>query len=186
MTHTLRLLTVFAIWLSITFAAQAQDPSSVNGVQKQAKKIVTDTQDKVEEIAEKVDESQSAQEVSAGLLEPVYALAVYFSSFPAFYGMAFALMVAGVISFSLQLVFAKLVVLSKGSLSIKEILSDLLGLAISLVGLVLTTQAATENSNFTASAFAVLSATALGGLAGLIFYRWGQSLEVQAAEGRRK
>ena len=75
MKHTLSLLTVFAVWLAVAFAAQAQDPSSVNGVQKKAKKIVADSQDKVEEFAEKVDESQDAQEVSAGLLEPIYALA---------------------------------------------------------------------------------------------------------------
>ena len=61
--------------------------------------------------------------MSAGILKPIYALAEYFS-FPAFHWIAFAIMVAGVVSFALQLVLAKLVVLSKGSVSIKEILSD--------------------------------------------------------------
>ena len=181
----LHLIAVFAVWLSVALTAQAQDPSSENGVKEQAEKIVAGTRDNVEEIAKKVEESEKAQEVSAGILKPIYALAEYFS-FPAFHWIAFAIMVAGVVSFALQLVLAKLVVLSKGSVSIKEILSDALGLAISLVGLVLTTQAATENSNFAESAAAVLSATAVGGLAGFIFYRWGQSQEVQAADGRRK
>ena len=90
----------------------------------------------------------------------------------------------GVVSFALQLVLAKLIVLSKLGLSLTEILSDALGFAISVVGLVLTTQAATENSRFTASPFAVLSATAAGVVVGFIFYLWGQSQEVQAAKGR--
>ena len=66
------------------------------------------------------------------------------------------------------------------------ILSDALGLAVSLIGLVLTTQAATENSNFTKSAFAVLSSAGVGVVAGIVFYWWGQRQELQAAEGRRK
>jgi hypothetical protein len=94
-------------------------------------------------------------------------------------------MVAGVVSFALQLVLGKLVVLSKFSISPSEILSDALGLAVSIIGLVLTTQAATENSTFTASAFSVLSATGVGALVGFIFYLWGQRQELQAVAGRR-
>src|SRR5690606_29809677 len=97
------------------------------------------------------------------LLKPIYWLAEKFA-FPTFYWLAFAAMVAGVVSFALQLVLAKLVVLSKFSLSPTEILSDSLGLVVSVIGLVLTTQAATENSTFTQSAFAVLSAAAIGAL----------------------
>jgi len=52
--------------------------------------------------------------------------------------------------------------------------------------LVLTTQAATENSTFTESPAAVLSATAAGAIVGIILYWWGQSQEVQAVEGRKK
>ena len=63
--------------------------------------------------------------------------------------------------------------------------SDLLGLVISLLGLVLTTQAATENSTFTSSPAAVLSAAVVGALAGLIFYVWGQSTEFAAARRAR-
>ncbi|MCH7990587.1 MAG: hypothetical protein IID46_15710 [Planctomycetes bacterium] len=185
MKHMLYLIVVFAVWLSVSLTVEAQDSSSENSVTEQAETIAAGTRDKVEEIAKDVDESERAHEVSAGILRPIYALAEYFS-FPAFHWIAFALMVAGVVSFALQLVLAKLVVLRKGSISIKAILSDALGLAISLVGLVLTTQAATENSNFAESAAAVLSATAVGGLAGFVFYRWGQSQEVQAADGRRK
>jgi hypothetical protein len=140
--------------------------------------------EKLDEIAGEVDRSEEAQEVTAGILKPIYALAETFS-FPAFHWVAFAAMVAGVVSFGLQLVLGKLVVLSRMSLSLSEILSDALGLVVSLVGLVLTTQAAAENSTFTTSAFSVLSATAVGALAGFIFYVWGQRQELQAVEGRR-
>jgi hypothetical protein len=94
-------------------------------------------------------------------------------------------MVTGVVSFALQLTLGKLVVLSRMSLSPAEILSDALGLVVSLIGLVLTTQAATENSEFTASAFAVLSAAAAGVILGFIFYLWGQRQELQAVKGRK-
>jgi hypothetical protein len=82
-------------------------------------------------------------------------------------------------------VLAKLVVLTRFGFSLTEILSDALGLAISLVGLVLTTQAAAENSSFTSSPFAVLSASLVGFIAGFVFYWWGQKHEIQAVEGRR-
>jgi hypothetical protein len=102
-----------------------------------------------------------------------------------FHWAAFAIMATGVVSYALQLVIGKLVVLSRLGFSPAEILSDALGLAISLVGLVLTTQAAAENSTFTQSPAAVLSATATGLVCGFIFYRWGQSQEVQATIARR-
>ena len=104
---------------------------------------------------------------------------------PAVHWVAFAVMVTGVVSFALQLVLAKLAVLLRFGLSLTEIFSDALGLVISLTGLVLTTQAAAENSNFTQSPAAVLSAAAVGVLAGLVFYWWGQSQEIQALEGRK-
>jgi len=143
-----------------------------------------DAEEKVDEFTEEIDRSEEAQKVSAGILRPVYALAEAFS-FPAFHWLAFSVMVAGVVSFALQLVLGKLVVLIKRGFSFTEILSDALGLVVSLVGLVLTTQAAAENSTFTTSAFAVISATGVGGLVGLVFYVWGQRLELQALEGRR-
>jgi hypothetical protein len=61
-----------------------------------------------------------------------------------------------------------------------------LGLVISLVGLVLTTQAAAENSDFTASAAAVLTSALVGVVAGVVFYLWGQSHELAAVRGRRE
>jgi hypothetical protein len=139
----------------------------------------------VEGVVDQVDASPQAQEVTTSILAPVYSLAETFS-FPAFHWLAFAVMVTGVVSFALQLALGKLVVLSKFSLSPTEILSDTLGLAVSLIGLVLTTQAATENSTFTASPSAVISATVAGGLFGLLFYVWGQRQELQAVEGRRR
>jgi hypothetical protein len=137
------------------------------------------------EFVDQVDQSAKAQRVKSSILAPIYALAQRLS-FRAFHWVAFAAMVAGVVSFGLQLVLGKLVVLSKLSLSVTEILSDALGLFVSLVGLVLTTQAATENSAFTESSLAVITSAAVGGLVGLVFYVWGQRQEVQAALGRKQ
>jgi high-affinity Fe2+/Pb2+ permease len=67
------------------------------------------------------------------------------------------------------------------NLNVKEILADALGLLISLVGLVLTTQAATQNSGFPENAIAVVSATVVGAILGLVFYWWGQKMEFLAA-----
>lgn len=139
--------------------------------------------DQVQEIGQTLNESGQVQEISKGILNPIYQLAEYID-IPTFYWLAFAVMVAGVVSFAFQLVFAKLLLLFKGSLNIKEILSDALGLVISLLGLVLTTQAATQNSDFPQSPLAVVSAAAVGALVGLVFYWWGQKQEFQAADGR--
>jgi uncharacterized membrane protein len=185
MRNLLGVLAVCTLWFSTAVAAQAQEPTNENAVDEQPQQIATDAREKVDEVAKKVNESEQAQEVSAGILKHIYNLAEYFS-FSAFHWLAFALMVAGVVSFALQLVLAKLILLAKMSFSLMEILSDALGLVISLVGLVLTTQAATENSNFTQSPAAVLSATVVGAVAGFIFYLWGQSQELRAHEGRMK
>ena len=162
-------------------AEQAPEDQSVA---ERAEAIVDDTQEKVDEIAHRVDESEKAKEISAGILQPIYTFAEYLS-FPAIHWLAFAIMITGVVSFALQLVLAKLVVMFRFGLSLTEIFSDALGLVISLVGLVLTTQAAAENSNFTQSPAAVLSATLVGAVVGFIFYWWGQSHEIQALEGRK-
>ena len=138
----------------------------------------------VQEIAEKVNQNEKAQEVSAGILKQIYLLAERMES-PMFHWAAFALMVTGVVSFALQLVLGKLLVLAKLSLSLTEILSDAMGLAVSLVGLVLTTQAAAQNSTFTTSPAAVLSATGAGVLLGFFFFKWGTSQELSAVDGRR-
>ncbi|MFG0334815.1 MAG: hypothetical protein ACF8TS_15780 [Maioricimonas sp. JB049] len=152
-------------------------------VQERAGEVIDETRDRVEKIAGEVDQSEQAREVSAGILQPIYLLAE-FMAFPTFHWFAFAVMVTGVISFALQLVLTKLVVLMKLGFSPTEILADALGLVISLVGLVLTTQAAAENSTFTTSPAAVLSATVVGFLAGFIFWRWGHAHELHALKGR--
>jgi hypothetical protein len=162
----------------------AERDSEEPSVAEKAETIVGETQEKVDEIAHRVDESEKAKEISAGILQPIYTFAEYLS-FPAIHWLAFAIMITGVVSFALQLVLAKLVVMFRFGLSLTEIFSDALGLGISLVGLVLTTQAAAENSNFTQSPAAVLSATLVGAVAGFIFYWWGQSQEIQALEGRK-
>jgi len=136
--------------------------------------------EKLQELSQSLNQTQAVQDVSAGILEPIYNMAEYMA-FPSFYWVAFALMVAGVVSFAGQLVFTKLLLLFKLNLNIKEILSDVLGLVVSLTGLVLTTQAATQNSTFPENAIAVVSATAVGALLGFVFYLWGQKQEFQAA-----
>lgn len=136
---------------------------------------------KMQETAEAIEKSEQAQKITAGILGGIYALAELLA-FAAFYWVAFALMVAGVVSWTGQVVIAKLVVAASSStFNMKETISDIFVLVISLFGLVLTTQAATENSTFTQSAVAVLSSTAVGVVIGLVLYFWGQSLEMAAS-----
>lgn len=182
------LLSLALISAPRAFAQDAAPPSADkltgDDVQRHVDEIGDTVEAKVEDLARDVDADKRAQDAAQGVLKPIYQLAEYLS-FSAIHWVAFALMVAGVVSFALQLVLAKLVVLLRFSFSFTEILSDALGLSISLVGLVLTTQAAAENSTFTRSPFAVLSAALVGFLVGFIFYWWGQKHEIQAVEGRR-
>ena len=180
-TINLNFLTLAAV-LAIAAPVWSQEPEK--NLEEKAQQTLDSARQTADAVAESVDDSERAQEVSAGILKPIYRLAEAFS-FPAFHWTAFAVMVAGVISFSLQLTLGKLMVLARLGFSPAEILSDGLGLAVSLVGLVLTTQAAAENSSFTSSATAVLSASAAGAIAGFVFYRWGQRQELQAVEGRK-
>ena len=160
------------------------DSASLDDVGNQAKELASQTKEKVGELADTLDKTEAAQEVSAGVLKPIYLLADSLA-FPGFYWVAFMLMVAGSVSYLLQLVFGKVVVLSKGSMNVREILSDSVALSISVIGLVLTTQAATQNSTFSSTPSAVLSATVVGAVLGLCLYRWGQAEEVDAARGRK-
>jgi hypothetical protein len=183
MAGMLKLNVALAVMLAI--AAPAWSQESDRNLDEKAQETLQSARDTAGELAETVNQSEQAQEVSAGILRPIYQLAEAFS-FSAFHWIAFAAMVAGVVSFALQLTLGKLVVLTKFGFSPAEILSDALGLVVSLIGLVLTTQAAAENSNFTGSAASVLSATAVGAIAGFIFYLWGQRQELHAVEGRRR
>ena len=183
MTGTMKMSLTLAAVLAIAATAWSQE--SEGNLQEQSQQTLERARQKADAVAEAVDKSEQAQEVSAGILKPIYQLAEMFA-FPAFHWIAFAVMVAGVVSFALQLTIGKLLVLARSSFSPAEVLSDVLGLVVSLVGLVLTTQAAAENSNFTKSSAAVLSATAVGAIAGLIFYLWGQRQELQAVEGRQR
>ncbi|MGI9516686.1 MAG: hypothetical protein ACR2NP_06565 [Pirellulaceae bacterium] len=146
--------------------------------------VVDKLKDQVGDIGETIDQSETAQGVSAGVLQPIYDAAELIA-FPAFYWVAFMLMVAGVISFAGQLIFAKLFLLFRAQLNLREVISDSAGLLISLIGLVLTTQAATQNSTFTESPTSVLSAAGVGVLVGIILLIWGQRLEFDAARGAR-
>jgi ABC-type multidrug transport system fused ATPase/permease subunit len=175
---SLLLVAVFAI------VTPAWSQESNDNLEEKTQQTLESARETADAVAEAVDKSGQAQGFSAGILKPIYQLAEAFS-FPAFHWIAFAVMVTGVASFALQLTLGKLVVLARAGFSLSEILSDALGLVVSLVGLVLTTQAAAENSSFTGSAAAVLSATGAGAIAGFIFYLWGQKQELQAVEGRR-
>jgi len=154
-----------------------------DSLKEKAEKALNQIESKTEEIAKQVDKDPRAAQVKAGILDPIYVVAEKLS-FPHFHWLAFALMSAGVVSYTLQLLIGKLVVLIRMGFSLKEILSDAVGLAISVVGLVLTTQAAAENSTFTQSSAAVISATVVGAIGGIILYFWGQAQEIQAAAGR--
>jgi hypothetical protein len=164
--------------LTSEMATRAQEPQPASAFPAAAK-----APESVEDIARQVDQSAQAKEITAGILTPIYKIAEQLS-FPMFHWVAFAVMTTGVVSFALQLVLAKLVVLLRMSISLSEIFSDALGLTISAIGLVLTTQAAAQNSTFTQSPASVLSATAVGVVAGFVFYLWGQRQEVQAAQAR--
>lgn len=161
----------------------AAEPSTTEKLKEKAVELEANVKEEVSKMAKQVDQDPRAKTAAAGILQPIYAIAEALA-FPAFYWLAFALMAAGVVSYALQLVLGKLVVLTQMGLSVKEIASDAAGLAISIVGLVLTTQAATENSSFTQSPFAVISASVVGLVVGFILYLWGQSQELQAAAGR--
>lgn len=139
---------------------------------------------KAQEIGATLDESQTVHDVSQSILNPIYQAAETLGQYPVFYWCAFTLMVAGAVSFFLQLVLTKFFLLFKAHLNIKEILMDFAGLFVSVIGIVLTTQAASENAaSFVNSPSAVLSAVGLGGIMGLMFYIWGQRQEFQAARG---
>jgi hypothetical protein len=153
-------------------------------VAEKAKELEAEVEAKVGELAEKIDQNESAKKASEGLLGPIYKLAESLN-FSSFHWLAFGLMSAGVVSFALQLVLGKLVVLVKGSINLREIISDAIGFVISTVGLVLTTQAAAENSTFTHSPAAVLSSATCGVVLGFMLYRWGQMQEVNAVNGQR-
>ena len=183
MKDSIKMSLTLAVVLAIATTVWSQE--SAGSLQEKTQQTLERARQKADAVAEAVDKSEPAQEVSAGILKPIYQLAEVFA-FPAFHWLAFAVMVAGVVSFALQLTLGKLVVLAKHGFSPAEILSDVLGLVVSLVGLVLTTQAAAENSSFTKSAATVLSATAVGAIAGFVFYLWGQRQELQAVEGRKR
>ncbi len=183
MLGTIKMNLAFAVVLAIAAPVWSQETNG--NLEEKVQETIGSARETAGAAAESVDKNEQAQEVSSGILNPIYQLAEAFS-FPAFHWIAFAVMVAGVVSFALQLTLGKLVVLARLGFSLAAILSDVLGLVVSLVGLVLTTQAAAENSSFTTSAAAVLSATAIGAITGFVFYLWGQRQELQAVEGRKR
>jgi hypothetical protein len=158
-------------------------PTKVDELKAKAEGLAGQAEVKAEEIAEKINQDERAQKAAAGLLGQIYLLAESLN-FSSFHWLAFALMASGVVSFALQLVLGKLAMLFRGSLNVKEICSDAVGFVISTVGLVLTTQAAAENSEFTHSPAAVLSAAIAGTVLGFTLYRWGQHQELHAFKSK--
>jgi hypothetical protein len=182
------LLVSFALLVASHLAVPT--PSTAQNADEPEQSIAQSAKDEVAEqiddVAKKVDQDERAKSAKESIIGKIYEAAEYLS-FPAFYWIAFALMTAGLVSFLGQLVLGKLIMLAQFHFSLTEVLSDLLGLLISAVGLVMVTQAATENSNFTESPFMVLSATAVGVFFGLVFYIRGQTQEFrELREVRRK
>jgi len=187
---------VLGFLMSMGLISAATAAPDINQVKEQAGQMMNDAMQKAGElgkqaqaemgkVAAAVEQSAQAKELSAGLLQPIYQLAKKMS-FPMFHWIAFALMLAGVLGFGLQLILGKLVVLGNVGFDLSEIISDAVGLMISLIGLILTTQAATENSTFTQSPVSVLSSAGVGIVLGIILYMWGQSHELEALRGRRE
>jgi len=161
-----------------------QETLPLEQAKESATGLVSDATERVGELTDTLDQNRTVQDVSTGLLHPIYVAAKAIA-FPTFHWLAFALMAAGVVSYTFQLVLGKLVVLTKGSINIREIISDFVSLMISTIGLILTTQAATESSSFPNSPTAVLSSALVGAIVGLVLYRWDQAEEVDAAHGRK-
>ncbi len=147
--------------------------------------IVEDASRRVRDVARTLDRNETVQEASRGLLDPIYDFSLSTTS-PEFYWAGFALTSAGIISYSLQLVLSKLLLLFRGSINLREIVSDAVGLAISAIGLILVTQAAIDHESFADSPSSVLSAASVGIVAGLILYRWNHREESDALHGRRR
>jgi hypothetical protein len=167
--------------------ASAQQTTDSVQASAQLQASAQQTKDSVVEKAKQIEEqlanNETIKEISAGILQPIYNLAEYMAQ-PWFYWVAFAVMAAGVVSFALQLVLTKLILLLRMKLRLSEIFSDALGLIVSLTGLVMVTQAATENSTFTTQSVSVVSAAAVGLLVGFVFYLWGQKTELMAAKSQ--
>ena len=117
MTQVSKLSAVLVAMLTMCAVIKAQEvPAGAQEETKAAKDevqpAVDDAVKKIDEVVEQVDQSEQAQNVKSNILAPIYSLAERFS-FPAFHWLAFAVMVTGVVSFALQLVLGKLVVLSQ-------------------------------------------------------------------------
>ena len=181
---------VVALVIAFNSNCQLSGQESATGETSQASELIKEiTKDalagKIDDAAESVNENETAQLASKNILQPIYDAAEYLAH-PWFHWVAFAMMVAGLVSFTLQLVLGKLLMLMQFHFSLTEVLADGLGFAISAIGLILTTQAATENSTFTTSPAMVLSAAAVGVFFGLIFYVRGQTQEFREARELRR
>ncbi len=141
--------------------------------------------EKLDAVTEQVNTSGAAQDATENILTPIREIGEVIVGIPGFYWIAFAMMAAGFVSFLLQLVLGKLIMLARFHFSLTEIMSDTLGLLVSSIGLVLLTQAATSTGHLTNSPAAVLSASIVGAFFGLIFYFRGQTQELREARALR-
>jgi hypothetical protein len=140
----------------------------------------------IETLITRFDGNTTVQETAGGIQELITVLRSYLET-PVSSGIAFTLAVAGLISFTFQLVLTKLVVLMKGSINVREILSDLAGLLFSAFGLILAADHHTSVSGtqLNKSPAAIVLFSAAGAIVGLVHYRWAQRQEVNAVLGER-
>ncbi len=188
-------LLLFAILFISAGSAYGQGPETQGspsgsgqetGIQAEKSRLPgVSTGEQLDEITEQLDNNPAAQKARESLIGWIYRAAEYLS-FPAFYWVAFASMIAGLVSYGLQLVLGKLVMLIQFHFSLTEILSDGLGFVISALGLILTTRAAADHSEFISSPAQVLSAAVAGLLIGFVFYIRGQTQEYREAREIRR
>jgi hypothetical protein len=137
--------------------------------------------DKINDATSKLDTNEDAQLATDNILAGIKTFGDKVVAIPGFYWIAFAMMTAGLVSYLLQLVLGKLIMLARFHFSVTEILSDGLGLLISAIGLMLLTQAATAEGLVIDRPSFVLTAAGVGAFFGLIFYFRGQTQELREA-----
>ena len=97
MTSTIKMSLALAAVLVIAGPGWSQEANG--GLEEQAQSTLESARERADAVVEAVDANTPAQEVSAGILKPIYRLAEAFS-FSAFHWLAFSVMVAGVVSSS--------------------------------------------------------------------------------------
>ena len=142
--------------------------------------------ERIGDAKERLDTDPQAQQATDHILSSIRDIGNKVVAVPGFYWIAFAMMTAGLVSFLLQLVLGKLIMLTQSHFSIVEIMSDAMGFLISLIGLTLLTQSATNEGLVIDRPSFVVTAAGLGAFVGLIFYFRGQTQELREARALAK